>query len=228
MIKEKLNLYQWVSRIVINILGLFLCGLGIVLAVQCGVGASPWDVLQVGMTNYIPITLGQASQIIAFILLIFTWYKGVIPGVGTILNAYFIGFFIDVVFKFGINTPETLFMQLIMLFSSIIIFGFGIVISLKTRIGVGSRDALMEYLITRTKVSVIYIRAALEIFALIGGLILKGPFGFGTVIAALSLGYAIKFAAKVLRYDFDTKNHYTFKDILINSKREKSNMNLNN
>lgn len=219
MEKQKLNFSEWGYKILLNIFGLFLCGFGIVLTVQCGLGASPWDVLQVGMTNYIPITLGQASQIVAFILLIFTWYKGVVPGVGTVLNAYFIGFFIDLVFKFGIETPEALSMQIIMLVSSIIIFAFGIVISLKAKIGVGTRDALMEYLITSTNVSVIYIRAALEIFALIIGILLKGPFGIGTIVVALTLGYVIKFAAKVLKYDFDVSNHYTFKDMLVNSKR---------
>ncbi|KMT21086.1 YczE/YyaS/YitT family protein [Clostridium cylindrosporum] len=222
MKKTKLTTVQWLYKIALNIFGLFLCGFGIVLTVQCGLGASPWDVFQIGMTKYLPITLGQASQIIALILLAFTWYKGVIPGVGTILNAIFIGYFIDLSFKFGIKTPETILMQSVMLIVSIVIFAFGIVLSLKAMIGVGTRDALMEYLIGSMKVSVTYIRAGIELFALVGGILLNGnfgsPFGIGTVVVTITLGYVINFAAKVLKYDFDITNHYTFKDMISKNK----------
>ncbi|AFS77480.1 hypothetical protein Curi_c04050 [Gottschalkia acidurici 9a] len=221
MEKQRPSATQWIIKIVMNIFGLFLCGLAIVLAVKCGLGANPWDALQVGMTNYLPITLGQASQIIAFVILVFNLTRKVIPGVGTVLNAYFIGFFIDVSMKFGIETPSAIPLQALMLLASLVLFGFGIIIALKARIGVGSRDGLMEYLINATKVSVQYIRAALEIFAVIGAIFLKGPMGIGTIIAALTLGYFIQLAAKVLNYDFDVEKHYTFKDMIDDRKRRK-------
>lgn len=222
MCKKRLTFVQWGYKIIMNILGLFMCGVAIVLAVQSGLGASPWDVLSLGITNYIPITLGQASQIVAFILLIFTWSKGVIPGVGTILNAYFIGFFIDLTFKFGIKTPDQLSIKILMLLGSLIIFALGIVLSLRAKIGVGTRDALMEYLITSTKKPVNLIRACLEIGALAIGILLKGPFGIGTIVLALTLGYFIKFAAKILNYDFDAFAHYTLKDSYLNLKNKKT------
>ncbi|KNF09679.1 hypothetical protein CLPU_2c01300 [Gottschalkia purinilytica] len=221
MEKQNPSATQWIIKILMNILGLFLCGLAIVLAVKCGLGANPWDALQVGMSNYLPITLGQASQIIAFVILVFNLTRKVIPGVGTLLNAYFIGFFIDVSMKFGIETPNGIPMQALMLFASLVLFGFGIVIALKARIGVGSRDALMEYLVNTTKVSVLYIRAVLEIFAVIGAIFLKGPMGIGTIIAALTLGYFIQFAAKVIDYDFDINKHYTFKDMIDDRRKNK-------
>lgn len=217
----RLTLLQWGIKTAMNIFGLFLCGLAIVLAVQCGLGANPWDVFQIGMTNYLPITLGQSSQIIAFIILIFNLTQGVIPGVGTILNAYFIGFFIDLVYKFGIATPESLWLKSLMLFGSLVCFGFGIIIALKARIGVGSRDALMEFLVTKTNKSVLFIRACLEIFAVVGSILLSGPLGIGTLIAALSLGYFISFAAKVLKYDFDVSKHYTLKNMYDDYKERK-------
>lgn len=218
MNKERLTIAEWIIRSVMNLLGLFLLALGVVTGLQCGLGASPFDVLQVGMTKYLPITVGQASQILAVAFLIYTWSKGVIPGVGTILNAIFVGVFIDLIFTFGIQTPATLTMKIVMLVASTVLAGVGIVLSLKAKIGVGTRDAFMEYVVTRTQKSVGLVRATIEIIAFILGVVLVGmsglgtTYGIGTIFIALTLGHVITFAAKIMKYDFDVSNHYTFKD----------------
>jgi uncharacterized protein len=218
MNKERLTIAEWIIKSGVNMLGLFLLALGIVIGLQCGLGASPFDVLQVGMAKYLPITVGQASQIIASIFLIYTWYKGVIPGVGTILNTIFVGVFIDLIFTFGIEVPTTLYMKVAMLIMSTVLSGVGIVLSLKAKIGVGARDAFMEYMVTKTQKPVERVRAVIEIIAFILGAVLVGreglgvTYGIGTIFIALTLGHMITFTAKVLKYDFDVSNHYTFKD----------------
>lgn len=214
MTKDILTLKEWIKRIAINLIGLFILSFGATLGIICGLGASPFDVLQVGMTNYLPITIGQASQIIALIFLIYTWSKGVIPGIGTILNVIFVGGFIDLIFTFGIQTPETLLFKFVMLFLSIVFAGFGIVLSLKAKIGVGTRDSFMEYLVTVTNKNVNKIRSTIEICVFFLGMMLGGPIGIGSIITALTLGNMITFCAKILNYDFDINNHYTFNDIV--------------
>ncbi|MGL6107848.1 YczE/YyaS/YitT family protein [Romboutsia sp.] len=214
MTKTTLTMKEWLQRITINMIGLFVLSLGATLGIICGLGASPFDVLQVGMTNYLPITIGQASQIIALIFLIYTWSKGVIPGIGTILNVILVGGFIDLIFTFGIQTPETVLFKFVMLFLSIALAGFGIVLSLKARIGVGTRDSFMEYLVTATNKDVNKIRSIIEVCVFFLGMLLGGPIGIGSIITALTLGHMITFWAKVLNYDFDVNNHYTFNDIV--------------
>lgn len=232
MKKERLTITQWIIRSLMNLLGLFLLALGVVTGLQCGLGASPFDVLQVGMTKYLPITVGQASQIIAVAFLVYTWAKGVIPGFGTILNAIFVGVFIDLVFTFGIQTPAILPMKVVMLLASTVLAGIGIVLSLKAKIGVGTRDAFMEYIVTRTQKSVGTVRATIEILAFIVGALLVGKdglgttYGIGTIFIALTLGHVITFTANVLKYDFDVSNHYTFKDSLDTYKANKKEMNI--
>lgn len=212
--KGKLTLGQWLIKISMNLCGLFLCGFSIVLAIQSGLGASPWAVLQAGTTNYLPITVGQASQGISLILMLFTWYKGIIPGVGTILNTIFIGYFIDFTYKYiKISEPKSIIFSILMLIGSILIFAFGIVISLKAKIGVGSRDQLMEYLIGSTKKSVVEIRSIIEGVALALGIVVGGPYGIGSVVTVVTLGYAIGFAAKILNYNFDAYAHITLADM---------------
>lgn len=218
MNKERLTIMEWIIRSGMNMLGLFLLALGVVLGLQCGLGASPFDVLQVGMTKYLPITIGQASIIIAIVFLVYTWSNGVIPGLGTILNAIFVGVFIDFVFTLGIQVPASLIMKIAMLLASTVLAGVGIVVSLKAKIGVGTRDAFMEYMVTKTQKPVGKVRATIEIIAFIVGALLVGmeglgtTYGIGTIFIALTLGHVITFTANVLKYDFDVSNHYTFKD----------------
>lgn len=218
--KELLTLKEWTKRIIINLVGLFILSFGATLGIICGLGASPFDVLQVGMTNYLPITIGQASQIIALVFLIYTWSKGVTPGIGTIMNVIFVGGFIDLIFSFGIQTPKSLLFKFIMLALSIVFAGFGIVLSLKAKIGVGTRDSFMEYLVTATNQNVNKIRSIIEICVFFLGMMLGGPVGVGSIITALTLGHIITYCAKLLKYDFDVNNHYTFSDIIKTNKNK--------
>ncbi|MGL5328926.1 MAG: YczE/YyaS/YitT family protein, partial [Peptostreptococcaceae bacterium] len=216
MTKQALTMKDWILKISTNLLGLFLLSFGATLGIICGLGASPFDVLQVGMTHYLPITIGQASQIIALVFLVYTWFKGVIPGVGTILNAICVGGFIDLIFTFNIKTPENLLFKFIMLFLSIVIASFGIVLSLKAKIGVGTRDSFMEYIVTVTGKNVNKVRSTIVVCVFILGMLLGGPIGIGSIITALTIGPVITYWAKTLNYDFNINNHYTFNDMTNN------------
>ena len=122
-------------------------------------------------------------------------------------------------------------MQVVMLLASTVLAGVGIVVSLKAKIGVGTRDAFMEYIVTRTQKSVGTIRATIEILAFAAGALLVGveglgtTYGIGTIFIALTLGHVITFTANVLKYDFDVSNHYTFKDSLDRYKANKEESN---
>lgn len=221
MTNKTLTIKDWIFKLSLNLLGLFLLSFGATLGIICGLGASPFDVLQVGMTNYLPITIGQSSQIIALVFLAYTWAKGVIPGVGTILNALCVGGFIDLIFTFGIQIPENIVFKFIMLFLSITLAALGIVLSLKAKIGVGTRDSFMEYLVTITGKNVNKVRSTIELLVFVLGMVLGGPIGIGSIITALIVGHCITFFAKTLNYDFDINNHYTFSDTLNNYKYKK-------
>ncbi|MDF2874506.1 MAG: hypothetical protein K0R22_1189, partial [Sporomusa sp.] len=51
-----------IKRIIFLFWGLFLFALGIVLTVKSNLGTAPWDVLHLGLTNYLPVTMGEVSQ----------------------------------------------------------------------------------------------------------------------------------------------------------------------
>ncbi|GAA0077370.1 membrane protein [Clostridium sp. CTA-5] len=221
--KTKIGLKQWLVKMSVDILGLFLCAAGIVLAIQSNLGPSPWDVLQVGLSIQLPISIGQASQLVSITILAFTWYKGIIPGVGTLAEAFFIGFFIDLIYKYiPINTPEEILFRILMLIIGVAMLAFGIVTALKAGLGVGSRDQLMEYLIGKTGKSVEKVRPVMELTALVIGAVLKGPIGIGSIFVATFIGYLIRFSAKILHYNFDAYSHYTLLDMWDNSNFSKN------
>lgn len=221
--KTKIGLKQWLIKIPLDFLGLFLSSLGIVLAIQSNLGPGPWDVLQLGLSIQLPISIGQASQLVSLVILAFTWYKGIIPGIGTLAETFFIGFFIDLIYKYiPIHTPEGIILKMVMLMIGVSILSLGIVTSLKAGLGVGSRDQLMEYLIGETGKPVEKIRPIMETIALIIGILLKGPIGIGSIFVAAFIGYLIRFSAKILNYNFDAYSHYTVLDMWNNSNFNKN------
>ena len=76
-----------------------LCGLGAYLTVLAELGTDPWTVFHMGIGNYIPLTIGQASQVFGLIVIILSLPLGIKPGIGTILNMFFMVSFMI----YGIN-----------------------------------------------------------------------------------------------------------------------------
>lgn len=78
-------------KIPVLFFGFFLFGVAINLALYSNLGMSPWDVFHMGIVNHSTLTLGRTSQIVGFVVIMFSIFLGVIPGIGSILNMIFIG-----------------------------------------------------------------------------------------------------------------------------------------
>ena len=130
--------------------GLFLFSAGMVANLNSDLGMSPWGVLNVGITNHTYFSLGQATQIIGIIVLLIGWGLGFPPGFGTLMNMYFIGFFIDVIMREKlIPQPKDFFGQIILLGFSVLILGVGSLFYLSPKLGAGPRDGLMMGLVQK-------------------------------------------------------------------------------
>ncbi|MCJ7573332.1 membrane protein, partial [Candidatus Bathyarchaeota archaeon] len=100
------NLRDFLGRLPSLLVGLFLFAVGVVANLNSGLGMSPWGVLNVGVSNITPLTLGQASQVIGLVVIAIGWALGFAPGFGTLMNMYFIGLFIDLIIAWElIPTP---------------------------------------------------------------------------------------------------------------------------
>ena len=103
--------------------GFFLFALAILLALYSKLGMSPWDVLHMGIVNHSALSFGHITQLVGFAIIMFSVFLEVIPGIGSILNMIFIGFFIDLINNTGIlKTPGSMLGKTIMLISAILIW----------------------------------------------------------------------------------------------------------
>ncbi len=200
--------------------GLFLYALGIIEMLYSNLGTSPWDTFNLGVINYVPITFGQGSQLIGLFVLAASYFIGVIPGIASILNMYFIGFFIDIIDNTGlIRTPGSFIGRLALLVIGILTIGWATYFYLKVELGAGPRDGLMEGLVKKLDRPVWLIRGTIEITVLAIGYLLGGPVGIGTLITAFTMGFSVQLAFKIGRYDSKTVEH---ENIIQTVKRLKS------
>lgn len=170
-------------------------------------GMSPWGVFQVGIMNVSGLTFGQASQIVGLGVLILGWVLGFPPGFGTVMNMYFIGYFIDRIIEWGIMpTFSNMAYQLALLFGGLAMIGVGSYFYLTPKLGAGPRDGLMIGLVQKLKRPVGQVRGGIEVTVLVLGYLMGGPVGVGTVISALTTGYFVQYAFKLGNYDRNAKH----------------------
>ena len=185
-------------RLGLLLIGLALFGAGEACVVAAGLGNSPWTVLAQGVARQTPLTIGSATIVISFLLLLIWIPLRQRPGLGTLLNALLIGTAIDATLwllpdhaPLGARIPELL--------GGIALVAIGSAFYLGVVLGPGPRDGLMTGLHRATGRPVGLVRACIELLALGAGIVLGGTFGVGTVVFALTIGPAVAFTLGVAR-----------------------------
>src|SRR6056297_2512056 len=193
------------------VLGLFLCGLGIVTMLMSNIGLNPWGTLSAGLVNVTSISFGQWSQIIGLAIIVFTMFLKVVSGIATILNMYLIGFFMDLILESGLMpSPENVFFQISMNLAGLFIFSLGIYMYLSCGLGAGPRDGLMIALMRLTGKSVTVIKTSIEITVTVLGIMMGGPLGMGTIMVALLGGRTLESVFTFFNYDPKEKSQMNF------------------
>jgi uncharacterized membrane protein YczE len=200
------NTSEVFERLPILFLGYFICSLGIVTNLYANLGTGPWSLFHVGLANITGLTLGQITQIVGLVIIIISWKLGNAPGLGTIANMIFIGFFIDIIIFVGIIPFQTqLIWQIFQLILSIIITAVGALFYLRTQLGAGPRDGLMVVLTRILDKPVSYVRIPMDVLVSIMGYFLGGPLGLGTFITAIGLGYFMQLFFKIGKFNSKSK-----------------------
>ncbi len=84
-------------RIVLMLLGLFLCALGSVITMRANLGFTPWNVFHQGIHNVTGITIGTANTLVGMFILCIDLLLRERIGLGSICNMLLIGPFTDFV-----------------------------------------------------------------------------------------------------------------------------------
>ncbi len=177
-------------------IGMLIMSLGIVMIIKAELGASPWDVLHIGLFKQIGLTIGSWSIIVGFfVLFLSSLLLKRLPQIGAFLNMISVGIFIDMFMMAPfLVTPETFIGKLIMLLMGLLINGYGMGIYISASVGAGPRDSLMLALTQLSNWKVQYIRTGMEIIVLTIGWLLGGPVFIGTLIYCVGIGYIAGFA----------------------------------
>lgn len=184
-------------RVVQLLVGLFLFGVALGMAIQATLGTNPWTVFAQGLAEKTGLSVGTLVVLIGVVLLIFLWMLREPLGIGTVLNVLLVGAVIDLT-TWALPDGDSLAYRLPLIFFSPILLGLASGLYLGAGVGPGPRDGLMTAL-NRRGLPIWQARTGLELAALAAGWILGGKVGLGTVWLAAAIGPCVQFFLPRLR-----------------------------
>jgi len=165
--------------------------------VSSHLGNTPWTVLAQGVSKHSPLSIGAATFAISVVVLLAWIPLRERPGLGTLANAVVIAVAIDVMLRW-LPEPRNGILRLVEVLGAIASIGIGSGLYLTTWLGPGPRDGWMTGLARRTGIPIATVRLSIEITALVAGWLLGGRVGLGTVVFALTIGYAVSLSMTLL------------------------------
>lgn len=184
--------------------GLVLFGIGDALLVSAKLGNSPWVVFHQGVMLHTGLPYGTAAALTSFTLLLLWIPLRERPGLGTICNAFVIGYATQATLAV-VEPPSAMWLRIALLVTGILVVGLGGSLYITTNLGPGPRDGLMTAIHDRTGVRVSRVRLSIEITAMTAGWIMGGTVGVGTIAFALLMGRSLALWLGVLARVVHTK-----------------------
>jgi uncharacterized membrane protein YczE len=175
--------------------GLVLFAIGIVLLLESGLGLSPWDVLNQGISEHTPLSFGTANVVVALCVLLLAWALGARIGPGTVANALLIGLMVDGLLAVdavdGLS-ESPLVPRIAMMVGGVLVIGVGSGLYIGAGMGAGPRDSLMLVTAKRAHIRIGISRVAIEVAVTVVGFALGGTVGIGTLVFAFGIGPAVE------------------------------------
>jgi len=180
------------------VFGLTLFGTGEGLVVASELGNSPWSVFAEGLEVQTPLSIGAATLLIGFAVLLCWIPLDERPGGGTILNVLIISAMIDVTL-WALPALEAIGVRWGALLGGIALVGIGSGFYLTADLGPGPRDGLMTGIHARTGWPIFAVRTGIEASAVAIGWVLGGTVGAGSLLFAVLVGPAVATGLRVMR-----------------------------
>lgn len=172
--------------------GFIIIALGTNLTLYANLGLNPWGTFHQGVANISGLSFGVVTQLTGIVIIIFSLFIKIYPGIGTLLNMFFIGFLVDAFDTLHfIPLSDSIVVRIIYLVVGTFLFNYGIYVYLSCELGAGPRDGLLVGLVKLTGISVTIVRPIIEITILLIGIFLGGSYGIGTILNAVGGGYIL-------------------------------------
>lgn len=184
--------------------GLVLYGISIALMVLAALGAMPWDVLHLGLTRYVPLSVGQVIIAMSFVVLLAWVPLREVPGLGTLANAIVVGLASDATLAV-LPAPDSMPVRLLAMVGGVVLCAVATALYIGSQFGRGPRDGLMTGLSRVTGLSLRVVRTGLEVTVVVAGLLLGGVAGLGTILYAVGIGPLTQAMLPWLTVDLDPR-----------------------
>ena len=197
-----LNTIHWKNfprDLAIAMLGFAIYGLSIALIIQADLGTGPWAVLAVALADLTGTTPGTMIILTGLIVLVIAVLLKEQIGWGTLGNILFIGPWTDLFLFLIPPLKGNLWFQIPGLLLAVVLSGLATAVYISVDAGAGPRDSLMLAVSRVTGRSVRRSRVVIEVLVVIGGWLLKGPVGIGTLVFAVLIGPLVQFFFKLFR-----------------------------
>ena len=176
------------ARVAMVLVGLFVLGVSIAFYVQANVGADPFTVLALGVSNRTGATVGVATQLVgAGLLVLLLVADRSHIGIGTLLNVVLVGGSADIVLRFA-PQPVGFVSIVAMTAAAVLMMGVGVGLYVSGGLGEGALEGVMLVASDRFRISVRLSRICMDVAAVLAGLALGAPIGVGTLLGAALTG----------------------------------------
>ena len=191
------KLSETIKKLLLFLLGMSIIQFGVALFLRMNIGSDPFTVFTQGLANTLNnlgmnVTTGTANRIILVVLfsIILLLNKNHIK-IGTIICVIGVGPIIDLGIRVVSILPVESYNYLLKMFlialgCFIIAIGFSILSA--TKVGVAPNDIIPFIIKERINCEYRWIRICMDAFLLIGGFMLGGTVGVGTIIAMATTG----------------------------------------
>ena len=180
------------------ILGNLILGIGVAILRFSQMGNDPFCASTMAISGGLRMGLGTYQLILNVVLFVFQllWGRSYI-GLGTIINAFFLGYFVTffyTILTIFTQTPDSLLLRILIVLIGVIICSFGLSLYQTADLGVAPYDALS--LITKKyllKVPYFWHRMLDDAVSALVCYLAGGIVGIGTLVTAFGLGPFIHF-----------------------------------
>lgn len=208
-LKENKTSRDILLNMVIAAVSLFVNGFGVYLTIQANIGAGPWDVLNLGLSNTFGILYGTASVAVSYAILGIDIALKEPIGIAMFIDAFVVGKSVDLFNRINlVPRCDGLATGIPVMIFGLIIMAYTQYTYMSASLGCGPRDTLLVALAKRAgRIPIGAVSITLLSLATFIGWLLGGPVGIGTLICAFATGPIMQMAFTSVRFDAKKVHH---------------------
>ena len=190
-------------RLFETVLGLAIAGVAFYMIVKANIGLSPWDAFAMAVSYYIPITYGQAVQLVGIVVLAADLLMREKIGLGTLADVLIVGWVIDLMSLWDpMPVCGTTVEGVAVMIAALLLIGLGQFLYMRAGLSCGPRDALTVGIGRRMrKLPIGAVQCIMQGVVFVVALVMGGPIGVGTYVFAFCAGPAAQLVFNLCRFE---------------------------